>query len=232
MGEPEARPVFEPIERRSIADKVHDELYRRILTLDLQPGAKVSEVEIARQTGASRQPVRDAFWRLSQIGFLEIRPQRATLVTPISVRSIHNARFLRTALEVETVRTACARFRGEDDAALQRILDQQTAAVTADDRVGFHLLDDELHQAICIRSGVGFAWDLIHVQKAHMDRVRYLSLAFASDQALADHFALADAIRHRKTDRSEAVVREHLGRIDGIIEHIRTEHASFFAEDD
>jgi DNA-binding GntR family transcriptional regulator len=28
--------------------------------------------------GVSRQPVRDAFWRLSQLGFLTIRPQRAT----------------------------------------------------------------------------------------------------------------------------------------------------------
>ena len=33
---------------------------------------------VAKAFGVSRQPVRDAFYRLSQLGFLLIRPQRAT----------------------------------------------------------------------------------------------------------------------------------------------------------
>ena len=58
----------------------------RSSTLDLPPGARLSEAEVARQMGVSRQPVRDAFCRLSQLGFLTIRPQRATTVSPISER--------------------------------------------------------------------------------------------------------------------------------------------------
>ena len=37
------------------------------------------------------QPVRDAFWRLSQLGFLTIRPQRSTEVSAISERAVQQA---------------------------------------------------------------------------------------------------------------------------------------------
>ena len=68
-------PAIEPVGRPSVADHVFDELRREILTLELAPGTKLSEVEVATQMGVSRQPVRDAFYRLSKLGFLLIRPQ-------------------------------------------------------------------------------------------------------------------------------------------------------------
>ena len=44
-------PVIEPVGRPSVADQVFDELRRQILTLELAPGTKLSEVDVATQTG-------------------------------------------------------------------------------------------------------------------------------------------------------------------------------------
>lgn len=219
---------IEAIRTASVTDLVFGELYGRVVTLDLSPGTRLSEAEVARQMGVSRQPVRDAFYRLSQLGFLEIRPQRSTLVTPISTRSVLEARFLRTALEIETVRVACERFGPEDIALLDDLLVRQKTAIRAGEKAAFHALDDELHHTICVRSGLAFAWDLIHLQKAHMDRVRYLSLSFASEQAYSDHLELVEAIRTADTGRAVATMRIHLGRIEGLIDQIRCDHAAFF----
>ncbi len=112
-------------------------LYQQVLTLELPPGSRLSEVEVAKILGVSRQPVRDAFWRLSQLGFLEIRPQRSTTVTQISERAVAQARFIRTALEVETVRVAAKSFGADDFALLDAHLAEQAQAVSADDRKGF-----------------------------------------------------------------------------------------------
>ncbi|CAN0581890.1 unnamed protein product, partial [Ectocarpus sp. 12 AP-2014] len=54
----------------SATDQVFDTIYRAIVSLDLPPGAKISEVDIAGRFAVSRQPVRDAFFRLSKLGFL------------------------------------------------------------------------------------------------------------------------------------------------------------------
>ena len=102
-------PAFPPIvsaPKRTATDLSFEALYQAVIALELPPGAKVSEAEIAKALDVSRQPVRDAFYRLSKLGFLSMRPQRATLVTKISKRAVLNAIFVRTALEVEALRTA------------------------------------------------------------------------------------------------------------------------------
>ncbi|QHQ34785.1 GntR family transcriptional regulator [Algicella marina] len=223
---------LDPIVRPSVADQVFDTIYEQVLSVEMPPGTKISEAEIARHLGVSRQPVRDAFFRLSQLGFLVIRPQKATTVSLISARDIFRARFVRTALEVETARRACRDLSQSDLNALQVLLEKQKQAVDAGDRSRFHALDDEFHQLICEQLGFGFCWDVIREKKAHTDRVRFLSLAFASQTALDDHHAIFDAICAKDEMKAEAAVREHLGRIESIIAHLREENHSWFAEED
>lgn len=223
--------ALEPLNRPSVADTVFDELYNQILLLELPPGTKMSEAEVAKALGVSRQPVRDAFYRLSKLGFLSIRPQRATLVSQISSTAVLQARFVRNALEAETVRTACKVLTPQDFAALDEILEKQRQAVEAKDAVSFHGFDDQFHKEICQRAGLGFAWEVIRENKAHMDRVRFLSLSFASESAFNDHLEVMDAIKARDEDRAMHHMHIHLSRIKQQIGRIRTDHARYFAEE-
>ncbi len=228
MPHPAALRVIEPLGRPSVADAVFAELHRQILALDLPPGTRLSEVDVARAMGVSRQPVRDAFWRLSKLGFLTIRPQRATTVSAISEEAVLQARFIRSAIEAETVRVLTERATDADIAALEAILAEQAIAVAARDRARFHDLDDQFHREIRVRGGNGFAWDIIRENKAHMDRVRMLSLSFASQDAFDDHLRLMAAIRSRDAEAAMTEMRAHLSRIRSQITRIRAENASYF----
>ncbi|MGF1658411.1 MAG: GntR family transcriptional regulator [Rubrimonas sp.] len=219
---------LEPIVRPSVADTVFEELHRQIVALDLPPGAKLSEVEVARALGVSRQPVRDAFYRLSKLGFMTIRPQRATIVAPISETMVEQARFIRLAIEAETVRLACEKMTPERMAALAELIARQRAAVAADDRKGFHALDDAFHRELCAAAGQAHAWEVIRENKSHMDRVRLLSLAFASHEAVEDHQRIMDAVAARDADRAAEEMRRHLSRLKLQIRRIRAEQEAFF----
>ncbi|MCU0828360.1 MAG: GntR family transcriptional regulator [Tabrizicola sp.] len=226
-----ALSVLEPIQRPSVADSVFEELHRQILRLELPPGTKLSEFDVARALGVSRQPVRDAFYRLSKLGFITIRPQRATVVSAISERAVMQARFIRMAIEVETARVACARLTEADLGAIERIIVHQEQAVARRDPAAFHDLDDQFHREICERSGTGFAWETAREMKSHMDRVRYLSLSFASERAFEEHKQILAAIRARDPDRAAEMVRQHLSRILDQIVRIRAENEAYFAEE-
>jgi GntR family transcriptional regulator, rspAB operon transcriptional repressor len=221
---------IDSIRAASAADLVFEEIYDRIVALDLLPGARLSEADVARQMGVSRQPVRDAFYRLSQLGFLQIRPQRPTTVTRISEEAVHRARFIRTALEVATVGVAVETLEEDGLAELEAMLGQQRTAVTDGDRRRFHALDDEFHRTICRLAGHEYAWTLIRDNKAHMDRVRYLSLSFESEIVLEDHAHILDALRARDEAAAVELIRLHLSRIGGIIAQIRTDHGEYFEE--
>lgn len=231
MAVPAILPQRTAAARPSVADQVFDELQRRVLTLELAPGTRISEVDVSKSLGVSRQPVRDAFYRLSKLGYLLIQPQRATTVSLISPAAVQRARFVRTALEVETVATAATALGEADLAALAEILDRQKQAVEDADRAGFHQLDDRFHAEICARAGLAFIWDMVAENKGHIDRVRMLSLSFASRRAYEDHLRIFEAMTARDPARAAGDMRAHLLRIEAVIDRIRDEHRDWFADD-
>ncbi|TYC78060.1 GntR family transcriptional regulator [Stappia sp. BW2] len=230
MSESSALKVLEPIKIPSVADTVFEELHQQILSLDLAPGTRMSEAEVAKAFGVSRQPVRDAFYRLSQLGFLLIRPQRATVISKISEAAVLKAKFVRTALEVACMRAAIEVITDEQIDDLEELLAQQQVAVDANERQLFHSLDDIFHRRICEISGHDYVWALIREQKAHMDRVRFLSLASGAQAALDDHYRIVSAMRLRDGQLTEAILTEHLGRIATILGRIRAENQDHFEE--
>lgn len=218
--------------RQTVTDLLCDRLYRQVIENELPPGTKLSEAEMARQAGVSRQPVRDAFYRLSQQGLLQVRPQRATLVTPISADAVMQALFIRSALEAATAREAVKNGSDDDIAALDGLLTEQRQAIEAGDHRLFHRLDDAFHRRIGELSGHGYVWALIREHKAHMDRVRFLSLAFIAGDALEEHGAIVAALKARDGDGAVDAVRFHLSRIAVSVAQVRKANPGHFDQDE
>ncbi|WP_138467219.1 GntR family transcriptional regulator [Poseidonocella sp. HB161398] len=229
---PDTIAPLSAIQTATATDQVFEALYHALITFGLPPGTKVSEAEIAKQLGVSRQPVRDAFFRLSQLGFLSIRPQRATLITKISEKGVHQAAFVRAALEAACIRDAVKHITEEDLAELSTLMARQKLATETGPRSVFHELDDLLHKRICEMSGHGYAWSLIQEQKAHIDRVRFLSLSFGQQDAYDQHVTIVAALAARDPDAAETCLRDHLSRIRNILPVVRAEHPQYFEDPD
>lgn len=231
MSETALLSPLEPVVRASIADQVFDVLHQQVLSLALPPGTKMSEAEIAKQLNVSRQPVRDAFYRLSKLGFLLIQPQKATQVSPIHIQDILRARFVRTSIEVEVMRRAAQGLTAQALAQLDANLAEQKQTVASGDRARFHRLDDAFHHLLCQGAGVGFVWETIHENKAHTDRVRYLSLSEGSARAMEGHIRILAALCARDAEAAVAELRTHLGQIEGIIADLRAANAAWFSDE-
>jgi DNA-binding GntR family transcriptional regulator len=225
-------PTIEVPRLPTVTEQVFDGLYHQVMTGELPPGTRLSEADVAKALGVSRQPVRDAFWRLSQLGFLMVRPQRATIVSPISEPAVRRAQFIRIALEVETIRLAVERFTTADLDAIGAQLEEQVQEAASGTRERFFELDEEFHREICERAGVGFTWSLIREQKAHMDRVRFLSLAFNTGEVLREHRAIFDGLVARDVEACTTAMREHMRRIDSVIARVRLTHPGLFGAEE
>lgn len=216
----------------TIASRVYDVLRQAIIQLQLKPGNPLSEADIARQLGVSRQPVREAFIKLAENGLVEVRPQRGTFVQLISVRDVTNAQFLREVIEVAVVSRAASKAAPEDISNLFALIDDQAQAATLGDNVAFLRLDEKFHQTIARSAGCEDAWRVIEGLKAQMDRVRYLSLPQATPLStiLKQHKAIADAIQEGDAGQAADSMRAHLGEILNSLPRLATEHSDLFAE--
>ena len=216
--------------RQTSADIVFDRLYESIISLELLPGSKLSEVEVAEQFGISRQPVRDAFSRLGSMDLLLIQPQRATQVRRFSIERIEAARFARRALELEIVREAAGAWDGGWERAFEESLAAQEGAVAREDRAAFHELDRGFHETIAALARARHAFDLLMEKKAQVDRLCVLSLKRAESMAelVEDHRAIYGAIAARDAAAAQEALRLHLSRIGSTIDAIRRSHPDYF----
>ena len=227
--------------RRSIAPRtrahrsaspIYDDLREQIVSVALKPGAGLSESRLADTYGVSRTPVREAFKRLADDGFLQVVPQVGTFVAAIDLQAVRDNHFVRESLECRIVELAAQRIRPAHKAELDRNLSQQARATAGQDPAAFFRADEAMHQMLARIAGHASAWQVIHAAKGQLDRVRRLSLADHDRAArrLLEHRAIVDCVQHADSAGAVAAMRAHLASIFDAIDHIAAENAHFFVD--
>jgi DNA-binding GntR family transcriptional regulator len=207
---------------QTMAMRVVAALRDDIVTMALRPGDIISESDIAGRYGVSRQPVREAFIRLAQQGLLLIRPKRAT-------DGVRQSRFIRESIEVEIIRRLAAQPSADAAEILTGLIDDQDKASSSGDSRRFHLLDELFHRTLARLAGVEYAWQLIDDHKMQLDRVRYLTLGASSSQrAIAEHRAIAEAIKKADPAAAEAAMRDHLARAEVLLTQTISDYPDYF----
>ena len=79
-------------------------LLDQILAGTIAPGTNLNEPTIAADLGVSRTPLRQAFVRLQQDGFLQLRPRRGFFVAPLSASEAAEIYPILAALESTALR--------------------------------------------------------------------------------------------------------------------------------
>ncbi|UZF92817.1 GntR family transcriptional regulator [Bosea sp. NBC_00550] len=222
MGTPAARQSTEQIYRALRGD---------ILGAALRPGEAMSEARMAVRFGVSRTPVREAFKRLVEEGFLSVVPQVGTFVAPIDIASVHDSQFVRETLECRTVILAARHIDDAGRATLERHILQQERDLAAGDQTSFFRHDDEFHAEISRLAGHPAVWSLIESVKAQLDRVRCLSLESATwpGMIMREHRGIAESVMNGNEAQAEKAMRAHLRTVFAAIENIARSHVDAFA---
>ncbi len=222
------RPAGAPVRR--IRTDIYQQLRDRIVSVELEPGTAMSESRIAEGFGVSRTPVREAFKRLAEDGFLDVVPQVGTFVARIDLQAVRDNHFIRETLECRIVELCADRIDATARRALRANLAEQSAAVKAHDPAGFFRADEALHVLLARTAGHQNAWEVIHQAKSQLDRVRRLSLADPgrTRRRLKEHRAIVACVIERDAAGAAAAMREHLATIFDAIDNIAAENAQFF----
>lgn len=199
---------------RAVGPQLYRLLRARIIRGDLPPGARISETEIAAEYVVSRQPVREAFIKLSEEALVEVRPQRGTYVRRISVPAVMTARFVREAVEADIARLVARTASPDMIRALDEMIAAQRGIVQDADPDVFMQLDEDFHRFLATLAGQAAAWEILDGLKTEMNRVRHISTRQLPREKLIDqHAQVVKAIRGHDADAAEAAMRLHLNEI-------------------
>lgn len=212
--------------------RVHDDLRKRIITLQLPPDTTLSRNELTEIYEVSQTPIREALQLLKQEGLVRIFPQSRTVITRIDIPQIYEAHFLRVALETEVCRRLA---QSVDTATITRarsIIRMQEAV--ADDREQlaiFQELDELFHQTLFAGIGRSGLHQLVRDRSGHLERVRRLHLPEKGKimHILEGHRAIVDGIAAGDEERAVEAIRDHLSQTVAKVEELRTEFPDYFA---
>ncbi|MDA7483510.1 GntR family transcriptional regulator [Planktomarina temperata] len=221
---------MEGIRTRTSTDAVYETLHKQIVSLDILPGTKLSETEVARRFGVSRQPVRNAFTKLGNEDLLLIRPQKATEVRGFSMERVELARLVRRAVELEVAYGAIQVWDESCKVKLAENLDQQETALANINLATFHALDYDFHRLIYTLSGNPMAFEVMRECKQKVDRLCMLGLEQESNarSIFADHCEIAKGLASGDLELAQRSIRKHLSRLDETIEYIHKSHPCYF----
>ncbi|MFI1382800.1 GntR family transcriptional regulator [Embleya sp. NPDC020886] len=103
----------------SMTGSAYREVRRRVLHLELAPGARFTEKAVAGELGMSKTPVHEALALLAEDGFVEVLPRSGYRVSRVTLRSARELFDLHRVLEQEAA-GAVARRPAEVTAPMAR----------------------------------------------------------------------------------------------------------------
>lgn len=212
----------------SVADTTTDRrvqlvmaLRRRILTMQMAPGAVLDEYALAEEFGLSRPPVREVMRQMAGEGYIELEPNRPARVTGMGYQSLRDFFLFAPLVYVASTRLAAERRTDADLDALKSIQSDFRAAIVAGDVEARVFHNDRFH--LFIGEIAGNAYILPSLRRCLIDHARIAKVFYEDqlalrnprmtterDEAALQHDQIIAAIEARDPDSAEALVRNHL----------------------
>ncbi|MFI0040537.1 GntR family transcriptional regulator [Streptomyces mutabilis] len=210
---------------------IYLKLRQMVLTLELAPGAALSENELAASLGVSRTPVRESLILLAQEGLVQVFPKIGSFVSRVDPAQVADAQFLREAVELASLHALPEHLDPAIVEDLRANLDRQKRADLGLEE--FFELDEAFHQNLMRLSGHGNVWTTVAAAKGHLDRARRLGLHENASPAAfaAQHQEIFEAIVGGDVPLAHTAMRTHLRAVFSDIERIRAHSPELFATD-
>ncbi|MBO1334525.1 GntR family transcriptional regulator [Streptomyces sp. VRA16 Mangrove soil] len=200
---------------RGLAGQIVDMLRERILTGELPSGARLNEVETARDLGTSRGPLREAMGQLVSEGLLVHVPNKGAVVYAARPDDVIALFELRSALECAAARLAAHRRTPGEVTRMRKVCERSRTAHATGRKLPY-ALDLDFHRSLLqaahsprIAEQVGLVQQQVIVLRSGLT-----SHTAHTETSLGDHEAMAQAVAAGDADLAENLMAAHLALVE------------------
>jgi DNA-binding GntR family transcriptional regulator len=171
--------------QESLTERAYRELEERIVTLQLAPGAVVTEASLAAMLGIGRTPIREALQRLARERLVTILPRRGILVAEENLTTELRLLELRREVERLLARSAARRAGTEQRRRFGEIAVGMEQAARSGDDIGFMRLDRDFNLLMLDAARNEFAAAAMTLMHGLSRRFWYIHYRAVADLPLA-----------------------------------------------
>ena len=192
-------PTIALLQSSSLPSLVQAELERMIVSGELQPGAKLTEMTLAARLGVSRGPLREAFRMLEEAGLVRTEKNRGVFVRDVPLDEAMEIFDLRAAMDELVGRQLAQRITPVQIKEVRAMVDAMERAVKASDLRSYHLLNLQFHDRLVEMAGNRKLTALYRKLIKELSLFRRMNLAHLAEggqlpQSAGEHRAIVKAI--------------------------------------
>lgn len=196
------------------ADLVYARLREAILHGRLEAGLVVSQVQLARELGVSRTPLREAVRMLQREGLVSGEANRMVQVAPFSIEDVEELYAVRIANEALGIQLTVPNMSADDDRWLEESLRELAKFASEGDVDAWEQRHRAFHTHL-VRGGRKRLCTMLSELYDHAERYRRLYIT-AEPRAMSigavEHEAIVEACHARDAAGAGAELARHLSR--------------------
>jgi DNA-binding GntR family transcriptional regulator len=191
--------------------RVYDELWELMTTLQLEPGAVLNVPALAERLGTSVRAVEEALKLLAHEGLVSVTLRHGIYVAEAEAAELAELSELRLPLEGLAAQLAAERATPDDIAVLEALCREQASLATDDPAVLFDL-DHRFHRAIAAAAHNRYLAQTLERFFGLVRRLWFLALPELASlpSAVEEHLALVAAIQSGDSEAAERLMRQHV----------------------
>lgn len=195
-----------------LSEQAYRAIRDAIVTLELPPGAVVSEADLMEQLKMGRTPVREALRALARERLVDVYPRRGIFVAGVDARDLASLSEARGILEPAAASLAATRLTDPDRETLDVLLHELDRLDERPDSRKLIALDQRLHRFVYAAARNSFLEGVLDEHYTHALRIWFLALDRLEhlDDAVAEHKAVLEAIRDGDADRAADTMAAHI----------------------
>jgi DNA-binding GntR family transcriptional regulator len=201
--------------RKVARHKVRDGIEQLILEGRIRPGEKLVQLQLARMFDVSLGMIREALFELQGSGLIQSFDNRGIFVRQLDVAAVREFYTVRELFEGLAARECCGHLKPKHAAELRRMANEIFELASSGKQREKMLLDREFHARI-----VQLSENQLLIGMSQQYRVLSKIVGASTDpkQTRAGHLAIINAIENGDRIRAERLARQHVCRVQKVIE--------------
>lgn len=200
---------FKVIGKSPLTTVVYENIKQAIITNEIAPGTRLTEVSISKQLGVSSTPVREAFRRLESERLVKIIPYRGVVVQQFSTKEIDEVYQCRRSLEVLAIKLAVDTI---DDKGLMKLQNLVEKSKKEKDFSEYVSINTAIHDIIMSYAGNGTLESLLQQLQDVIYHNRNVS-SFSptrKKEIYEEHLQIIKALEERDKDAAAQAMSDHI----------------------
>lgn len=193
-----------------LSQQAYQQIKRKIVFLELEPGAVIDESALQAELDLGRTPIREALQRLEWEQLVTIVPRRGMFVTEISITDLYQIFELRLTMEALATRLAARRGTAAHWQQMTAVLESQNWDTATDQEL--ITIDEACHHIIYAAADNRFLQDSLITHYTLSLRLWYFFLHRIGDMrtAVQEHQQIYECLRAGAAEEAVHLMEQHI----------------------